>query len=345
MVLKTSRVNGKENQHKMTHAETSRFHVLVTGPQLAEEALALLSKTCRVSFTKPYIPSDELVEKLGRGPADAILVRMGQITQEVIEASPRLKVISKHGIGVDNIDIAAATRRNIPVTIACRANFESVAEHVLGLMFSLARNIPWLDTRFRQGRWEKPNYQGFELYAKTLGLVGFGRIGRRVRELVAPLKMTILVYDPLIRPETLPPDATRVHELETLLDRADIVSLHCPLTEKTRHLIGKNEFKRMKKTAWLINTARGAIVDQTALIEALEAGEIAAAGLDTFEEEPPAAITRLAGAGKTVLTPHIAGLTEASFRRMGLEAAGNILTVLEGKKPDLECVVNAEVIK
>jgi D-3-phosphoglycerate dehydrogenase len=155
--------------------------------------------------------------------------------------------------------------------------------------------------------------------------------------------MKILVYDPILKSNEIPPDVIRVEKLEKLLKSADIVSLHCPLTEKTRHLIGKNELKTMKERAWLINTARGEVVDEEALIAALKEGEIAAAGIDTFSKEPPQDINALRNAGKTVLTPHIAGITQESFERLGIEAAKNILTILQGEKPDRECVVNPEV--
>lgn len=323
----------------------SRFHVVVTGPQLAEQAVALMSQTCSIEFTEAYVESQKLIDKLQKEKADALLVRMGNITADVIQASPKMKVIAKHGSGVDNIDITAASKLDIPVMIASSANYEAVAEHTLALILSVAKDIPWLDSRVRQGCWDKSNYRGRELYNKTLGLVGFGRIGRRVKELVAPFKMKTLAYDPLIPVEKLPSDVMRVEKLEVLLESADIVSLHCPLVDSTKHLIGKEELKIMKETAWLINTARGAVVDENALIEALKRGEIAAAGLDTFEKEPPENIDRFTTAGKTILTPHIAGITEESFERMGMEAARNILNVLEKRTLDSECVVNWEEIQ
>ena len=320
------------------------FNVVITGP-IAEEGMKLLSKSCTVEYTKPYPQASELAQKLRNEKADGLIVRMGKITEEVIRASTNMKVITKHGIGVDNIDVCAATELKIPVLNTPFANYESVAEHVLGLMLALARDIPGLDSRVRQGHWDKAHYRGVELYHKTLGLIGFGRIGRRVGELVAPLHMKVLVYDPLLRPDQIPPDVTRVERLEELLKSADIVSLHCPLTRETRHLIRRNELKMMKKTAWLINTARGEVVNEEALIDALKKGEIAAAGMDTFSKEPPEDINVLCSAGKTVLSPHIAGATEESFRRMSIESAKNILTILQGKKPDRECVVNPEVFE
>jgi D-3-phosphoglycerate dehydrogenase len=183
------------------------------------------------------------------------------------------------------------------------------------------------------------------LFRKTLGLIGFGRIGRRVNQLVAPLQMKILISDPYIPEESIPPGIQRVSQLELLLKEADIVSLHCPLTEETRNLIGKKELKMMKKSAWLVNTARGGIVDEEALIAALREGEIAGAAIDTFRQEPPEEVRRLCEAGKVVLTPHIAAATDAAVSRMGVEAAQSVLTVLQGKMPDEDRVVNPEVLQ
>jgi len=323
----------------------SLFNVVITGPPIAKKAMDLLGKRCTVENTEPYLQPLELAQRLRDNNTDGLLVRMGRITGEVIRASSNLKVIAKHGTGVDNIDVDAATQLKIPVLITPFANYESVAEHVLGLMLSLAKDIPRLDARIRGGHWDKPHYRGVELCGKTLGLIGFGRIGRRVHELVAPLPMKVLVYDPFLQSDQIPPEVTWVEKLEELLKSADIISLHCPLTNETRNLIGRNEFKMMKKTAWLINTARGQVVSEEALVDALREGEIAAAGIDTFSKEPPEDIKVLCNAGKTVLTPHIAGITEESFERLGIEAVKNILTVLEGKMPDGECVVNAEVFE
>jgi len=329
----------------MAAGMNSLFNVVITGPPIAKKAMDLLGKRCTVENTEPYLQPLELAQRLRDNNTEGLLVRMGRITGAVIRASANLKVIAKHGTGVDNIDVDAATQLKIPVLITPFANYESVAEHVLGLMLSLAKDIPRLDGRVREGQWDKPHYRGMELCGKALGLIGFGRIGRRVHELVAPLRMKVLVYDPFLQSDQIPTEATRVEKLEELLKSADIISLHCPLTNETRNLISRNEFKRMKKTAWLINTARGEVVNEEALVDALGNGEIAAAGIDTFSKEPPEDINALCNAGKTVLTPHIAGITEESFERLGIEAAKNILTILEGKMPDGEYVVNPEVFE
>ena len=325
-------------------SEKPPYSVVVTGDSLATEAMRLLEETCRVLFSGPYPDPPKLAQMLRQEKAHALILRTGKAPAEVIKASPELRVISKHGAGYDNIDVAIATALRIPVMTTTTANYQSVAEHTLGLMLSLAKDIPRLDSRIRQGFWDKAQYRGVELFRKTLGLIGFGRIGRRVYELTVPLQMRVLVYDPFLGDRPLPPGVTRLTNLGELLSVADIVSLHCPLTEKTRNLIGASELGRMKKTAWLINTARGGVVDEEALIAALREGEIAGAAIDTFRQEPPGDLRRLCEAGKVVLTPHIAAATEEAFTRMGVEAAQNVLTVLQKRRPDGDRIVNPEVL-
>jgi D-3-phosphoglycerate dehydrogenase / 2-oxoglutarate reductase len=325
-------------------SEKLLYNVVVTGDSLAPEAMKLLEGTCRVVFAGPYPDPAKLAQLLRQEKAQGLILRTGKATAEVIRASPDLKIVAKHGVGYDSIDVAAATALRIPVMISATANFESVAEHALGLMLCLAKDIPRMDGRMHQGFWDKTQYRGVELFRKTLGLIGFGRIGRRVSQLVAPLQMKILISDPYIPAESIPPEIRRVSPLENLLKEADLVSLHCPLTEETRNLIGKKELGRMKKSAWLINTARGGIVDEDALIAALREGEIAGAGLDTFRQEPPEEVRRLCEAGKVVLTPHIAAATDAAVTRMGVEAVQNTLTVLEGKPPDKNSMANPEIL-
>ncbi|MBM4314658.1 MAG: hydroxyacid dehydrogenase [Deltaproteobacteria bacterium] len=321
-----------------------QFRVVITGDAVAAEAMEILSDRCRVVFTGPYPSPEVLAQTMGNEQADALLIRTGKATAEVMKASPRLRVIAKHGVGYDNIDTRTATDLRIPVLISATANYQSVAEHALALMLSLAKQIPWLDARMRQGMWDKTAFRGDELFRKTLGLVGFGRIGRRVCELVTPLEMNILVYEPFLPDHLFPPAVTRVARLEELLRRADIVSLHCPLVERTRNLIDARELEMMKRTAWLINTARGGIINEEALIAALRDGKIAAAGLDTFQTEPPEDVCRLIEAGRVVLTPHTGAATREAFIRMGVEAAQNIMTVLTTGKPDRDCLVNPEIL-
>lgn len=320
----------------MKKTETE-FKVVINGPPVSEKAMQLLARSCTVHCTEPYLEPSELAAIMRQEKPHGLLVRMGKIDREVISASPNLRVISKNGSGVDTIDVKSAADLKIPVLMAPAANYESVAEHTLGMMLALAKDIPWLDGRMREGHWDKPTYKGVELYKKTIGLIGFGRIGRRVRELVAPLQMNVFVYDPFLRAQGIPADIMRVDNLETLLKAVDIVSIHTPLTEQTRGLIGRKELQLMKKTAWLINTAQREIVDQQTLAAALQNNEIGAARLDTFSKEPPEDIPLLARAGKVVFTPHIAGSTKESLVRMAVTAAENILNILSGKAPNPNC--------
>lgn len=318
------------------------FKVAVTSDRISPEAVALLSERCRIHFMGSYSKPSDIARIVSENQIDGLIVRTGKISREVIQASPRLKVIAKHGIGVDNIDVQAATELRIPVLISASANYRSVAEHALALMLSLAKDIPTLDARVRKGLWDKTTHCGVELFRKKLGLVGFGRIGRRLAELVAPFGMHVIVFDPFMIGE-IPQGVTRVQEIGELLKSVDIVSLHLPLTPQTRSLIGSRELAMMKKTAWLINTARGEVVDEKALTDALKEGTIAAAGLDTFAQEPPENLERLCSAGRVVLTPHIGAATAESIVRMAVEAAQNVLTVLQGEKPESGVMVNPEI--
>jgi D-3-phosphoglycerate dehydrogenase len=328
----------------MTKTQKDTFSVLITGPALAEPAMQKLAAKCQVVNIKPYTPSEEIAQILKDQEADGLIVRMGKINPQVIQASSSLKVITKHGTGVDNIDLAAATKLNIPIMITPYANFESVAEHSLGLMLAVSRAVCYLDRRMREGHWDKTTVRGVELFEKTLGIVGYGRIGRRLGEIAKPLNMEVVAFDPLVKSEGPSTDVTFVKELDDLLHASDFISLNCPLTPQTANLIGIRELKTMKKTAFLINTARGGIVDERALAEALETGEIAGAGLDSFGQEPPDGIHPLAKFDNVILTPHIGGVTHESFTRMGLQAVKNVLDVLEGRPLDVSCVINHEIL-
>lgn len=319
--------------------------VLITGPAIAEEALALL-KAAGVApvFVPPYAKPQELEDVAGRERIDAMIVRMGQIDASVIGASPRLAVIAKHGVGVNNIDVEAATGHGIPVLTTRGANSQSVAEHALALMLALVKDILPLDRALREGRWDKATYKGAEMAGKHLGLVGYGDIGRRLAAMVRPFAMEVTVYDPHIEAGDLDHGARLTGDLDGLLASADIVSLHCPLTDQTRDLIGADRLALMKSTAYLVNTARGGIVNEDALVRALRDGTIAGAGLDGFAEEPPPEDSVLWSLPNVVVTPHIAGATAAALRRMGVHAAENVLGVLGGGHIDHRCIVNPSVL-
>lgn len=322
-----------------------RFNVVITGPPIARQGMEKLAEFCDVECAKPYMAPDKLINLLSKFKPDALLVRMGKINKDVLGAVPTLKVIAKHGTGVDNIDLETATRLKIPVLITPNANFESVAEHAMGLMLALAKDIPRLDARMRKGYWDKSEHLGAELKNKTLGLVGFGRTGQRLRELVAPFEMKIVVHDPITQREQLAPDIEFAEDVTDLLRSSDIVSLHCPLSDNTRHLINRDNLRQLKKGAWIINTARGGIIDEEALVDGINSGRVGGAALDTFESEPPdMEKSTLFDSDRIILTPHVAGVTEESFARMGTRAVENIITILKGQPPDPECLINPDYL-
>lgn len=272
-----------------------------------------------------------------------LVVRTARITASVIEAGDSLQVIGRHGVGYDNIDVATATRRGIPVVITPEANVESVAEHTVGCLLALAKRIGEADRELRRGNFgARLTHTGSELHGKTLGLVGLGRIGCRVAEICrAAFAMRLLAYDPYVAPEHAAELCVElVGDLDALLAAADFVSLHAPLTAETRGLIGARQLATMKRTAYLVNTARGGLVDEAALIEALRAGSIAGAALDVFAQEPPPADSPLWALDNVIVTPHMASHTQEGLRRMAVDVAEEVLRVLRGERP--KWVVNPE---
>lgn len=319
--------------------------IVVTGPTLAEEAMAVLhERGAKAIFAPPYTGPADLAALVAREGADAILVRMGEVDAAVIAASANLKAISKHGVGYNNIDVAAATARKIPVMIARAANARSVAELVMADMYVLVKRLFALDAGLRAGKWEKPGFNGVELTGKCLGIVGLGSIGREIATLAAPLRMRVLAFDPPVPKDAVPAGVTLVDRLEDMLGEVDVLSLNCPLNDQTRNMIGAAELAKMKPTAFLINAARGGVADEAALVDALRRGVIAGAGLDSFTAEPPAADNPLWSLPNVIVTPHIAGVTREASARVGIQAVRNILTVLDGGKPDPACVVNPGVL-
>lgn len=276
--------------------------------------------------------------------ADGALVRTEPFGAQDMALAPRLKVISRHGVGLDNVDIAEATRRGIAVLYTPGANTLSVAEHAIGLMLALARKILMADRLVRQGRFsQRDGLLGMELHGRTLGVVGFGRIGREVaRKAKAAFDMNILVYDPWVDRFDVRDLGEKVDRLEDLLARADVVTVHVPLTPDTRHLLDLNRLQRMKPGSLLLNLSRGHVVDEAALAQVLKEGPLAAAALDVFAEEPPPMDHPLYALDNVILTPHIAAHTEEAMVRMAEEAVDNLLTFLDGGIP--ESLVNPGVL-
>lgn len=265
--------------------------------------------------------------------ADAAILRSATaIDAELIAAAPRLKVIARAGVGVDNIDLDAATRHGIAVVNTPTGNTIAAAEHALAMLLALARRIPLADAALKSGRWVKREATGRQLYRKTLGLVGLGKIGREVAQRARAFEMTVIAHDPFVPDERIAELGVEPVALDELLARADVVSLHATLTDESRHMIGAAQLAAMKPGALLVNCARGGLVDEAALIAALRSGHLGGAALDVFEDEPqPNA--ELVGLPNVVATPHVAASTEEAQVHVAVEAAEQVLEVLAGGRP------------
>lgn len=321
------------------------FRVFVTGSGLARCGEDLLKNAgCSTMQGTPTDSSTDIIRKVSTFRPHALIVRQGQITQEVIDACGDLKVICKHGTGVDNIDIDAASARGIPVMYTPDANFESAAEHTLGLLLSLVRQIPQQDRKIREGDFNKASFGGQELLGKTLGLIGFGRIARRLCDLVEPFRMKVVVFHPSCTHEVLPDHVSKSTSIGPVFSSSDFVSLHLPLTPDTHGMVDKTVLSTMKQTAYLINTARGSLINEQDLINALVNGTIAGAAIDTFEVEPPELTNPLCKMSNVVLTMHTAGNSDASLLNMATASASNVLTVLNDEPVDERLVVNKSVL-
>ncbi len=316
--------------------------VMVTGAELVEEARELLaSHNVETIYAPAYSTSEDLAAIARDREVDAILVRQGNIDRSVIGSSPRLRVIAKHGSGVDNIDLSAASDRGIPVLRALAANAQSVAELAIGLTVSLMKDVVPLNAAVKGGSWPKTKYVGRDLSGAVFGVIGYGEIGQRAASLARGLGMQIVAYDPFAG-DTAEVKVSR--DLDRVLEVADIVSLHCPLMPQTHHLINTERLALMKPTAFLVNTARGAVVDEAALIQALQSGTIAGAALDSFEIEPPATDNPLWSLPNVIATPHVGGASRSALRNMAVQSAQHIIDVLEGRSFDDRALANRDLI-
>lgn len=260
--------------------------------------------------------------------ADAVIVRSAtSIRGTILEAANKLKVIGRAGIGLDNIDIPAATERGIVVLNTPDANATTTAELAIAHMMSLCRHLPFADQSIRSGKWERSSFMGAELSGKTLGVIGFGTIGRIVANLGLGLNMKVVAYDPFVTDEVFTEACVESMNIDQLLECADIVTLHCPLIEQTRNLINRDRLAIMKSSARLINCARGGLIDEEALFDALQKGQLAGAALDVYENEPPSD-SPLLKLDNVVFTPHLGASTEEAQTAVGVEIAKQITTFL-----------------
>lgn len=262
---------------------------------------------------------------------DALVVRSRtKVTADVLSAAPRLKVVGRAGVGVDNIDLGAARQQCVAVVNAPLATTQAVAEQALGLMLSLARLIPQADAAMKAGRWIKKELMGSEINGKTLGIIGMGNIGAAVAQRAAALGMSVLGYDPLLPAEVIQARGARPVALPELYAGSDFISLHVPLTQETRGMIGVETIPQMKQGVRLICTARGGLIDENALLEALESGWVAGAALDVFSEEPPG-LTPLITHPRLIATPHVSAQTIEAQKRAAVDIAQEVLAALGGK--------------
>jgi D-3-phosphoglycerate dehydrogenase / 2-oxoglutarate reductase len=302
---------------------TERPRVLVREP-IAEAGIELL----RERFEVDVDGEGALPERIG--DYDALIIRSAtQVTSDLLERAPRLKVIGRAGVGVDNVDVEAATRRGIVVANAPESTVISAAEHTIGLLVALARNIPQAHAALKQGRWERGPYGGVELADKTLGVLGFGRIGQQVARRALGLGMRVVAFDPFVAPERFRElGVERAESQDAVLGGADFLTLHLPLSPETRGAIGPAAFARMRDGVRLVNAARGELIDETALLEALDSGTVAGAALDVFGTEPYSG--PLLDHDAVVVTPHLAASTGEAQDRAGVIVAEQVAAALEG---------------
>ena len=301
--------------------------ILIADP-IAPEGVDLLSSRAQVDV-KHGLKPQELLGVVGE--YEALVVRSEtKVTAEVIGAGKRLQVIARAGIGVDNIDLEAATSAGIAVVNAPTGNTVAAAEHTLALMLALARNVPDAHQSVKGGQWRRSAFMGIEVHNKTLGIAGLGRVGSEVARRAQSFGMRLLAYDPFVSPDYARRLGVELMSLEAMLAESDFLTLHTPLTQSTQHLIGARQLSLIKPGARLINVARGELIDEEALLNALEAGKLAGVALDVFSQEPPRD-NPLLSHPKVVATPHLGASTQEAQREVAIEAAEQVLAVLAGE--------------
>ncbi|OGQ04486.1 MAG: hypothetical protein A2W61_01815 [Deltaproteobacteria bacterium RIFCSPLOWO2_01_44_7] len=296
--------------------------ILVSDP-LAEQAIQEMRNAGLDVTVKTGLKPQELAEIIA--PYHILAVRSGtKVTAQVIEAARHLKMIVRAGVGLDNVDVEAARKHNIRIENTPHATTVSVAELTFALMLALARNIPQAYTSLRKGEWDRKTYQGIELKGKTLGIVGLGRIGQEVAKRAKAFGMTVISHDTAVDPEVAEALEIEHLSLQEVVSQADMITIHLPLTDETHHLFNKALFKKMKKGIRLINPSRGGIVDEQALLEALQEGQVAGAAIDVFEVEPPQN-NPLLQMNQVISIPHIGAMTHEGQSRAGHETARIII--------------------
>jgi D-3-phosphoglycerate dehydrogenase len=310
---------------------SSQWEVLLP-PHIDPSGPESIGDFARCTGMDEYDSVDAALDDVGR--YDAVVVRVAELDAAVFDRARRLKVVAKHGTGLDNVDVDAASARGIVVCNTPGANARSVAEHATALLFGVRRALRPADSHVRAGNWDRSAFVGRELTGDTLGLFGFGAIAREVADLAQGMGQSVCTYDPYVSDDDVPARVERVSDLRDLFERSDAVSVHAPLTPETRGAVSTDELRALGRDGVLVNTSRGPIVDETALLAALDEGRLGGAGLDTFAEEPPGADHPLYARDDVLLTPHVGGVTVEALARMSQRAAANVRTVYEGALPD-----------
>jgi D-3-phosphoglycerate dehydrogenase len=307
----------------------SKARILVADP-IAQEGVAFLKQVGDVDVITKQTP-EQLIERLP--DYDAMVVRSEtKVTAEILQnCGNRLKVIGRAGVGVDNIDLPTATARGIIVVNSPEGNTLAAAEHTIALMLALARNIPAAAATMKAGGWDRSKYVGVQVYNKTLGVIGMGKIGREVAKRARGLGMNVLAYDPYLGEEAFERAGATAADLDTIYTQSDFITVHVPINAQTRGLIGAGQIAKMKDGVRLINVARGGIIDETALLEAIASGKVAGAALDVYEKEPLAADSVLRSEPKLLLTPHLGASTEEAQVAVVMDVAEQIADILSGR--------------
>ena len=298
--------------------------LIVTGADLAPQALKLLADFEVIYAGRTPTEADMITQCQQHDPV-AIIVRYGSVSAQVMDSAPSLRVISKHGSGTDTIDKAAAQARGIVVCAAIGANAAAVAEQALALLLACAKSVVDLNARMHAGHWDKATHKSIELHGRTVGLVGLGAIGQRFARMCDAMGMRVLGFDPFAKQL---PDHVQSVDLETIWRESDAISLHCPLTDDNRNLLNATTLAQCKPGVMVINTARGGLIDEGALLDAVRSRRVFAAGLDSFAVEPMAAPHPFHHEPHIILSPHIGGVTSDAYVNMGVGAARNVLDTL-----------------
>ena len=291
---------------------------------LSDKAIEILKSNNLTADVKTGMKSDELESIIG--DYDALIVRSAtKATKEIIEKGSKLKIIGRAGIGVDNVDVAAATEKGIIVMNTPQGNALAAAEHSIALMFAAARKIAFADKTMKQGKWEKKSLMGIELYEKTLGVIGIGNIGALVAEKAIALGMRVIAYDLYVSNEFAESKGIQLVDFDTLLSQSDFIAIHVPLVKDTKNLLNKETLAKTKKGVIIINVARGPIVNERDMLEALESGHVACAALDVFDQEPPPADSPIVLSEKTICTPHLGASTKEAQDKVAIDIANQMV--------------------